>query len=263
MTITLPLTALFDDASQFPPAALPLDAAVAGHEAWRGGSRSELVGRFLAPLARIGDVAASAGARDWELGIVVPKDVGSGSAAKAALALGDTALRVTAVEMPAATGPALAAEWRDAFPEARLFLEGTAADVADARAQDAGAKIRCGGTTPGAVPSVEAVADFVEGCAGLDVPFKATAGLHQPLRHRDAATGDEQFGFLNLWVATALALEQAPTDDVRRALTAKDLDTLAPDTADLQGARRIFTGFGTCSIQEPIDALIDLELLHA
>ena len=262
MTTTLPLTALFDDASQFPPAALPLDAAVAGHEVWRGGPRSELVGRFLVPFARIPAVAASAGASDWELGIVVPKDVAPGSAAEAAAALRDTALRVTAVEMPAAAGPSLAAEWRDAFPDARLFLEGAAADVADARAQDAGAKIRCGGTAPGAVPAVADVADFIEGCAGLDVPFKATAGLHQPLRHRDEATGDDQFGFLNLWTATALALAQAPTDDLRRALTAEDLDSLHLDTADLEGARRIFTGFGTCSIQEPIDALIELELLH-
>jgi hypothetical protein len=35
------------------------------------------------------------------------------------------------------------------------------------------------------------------------------------------------------------------------------------ESADLAGARRLFTAFGTCSISEPIDGPQTLGLLHA
>ncbi len=46
-----------------------------------------------------------------------------------------------------------------------------------------GFKIRCGGATPDAYPSVEEISDAIAICAHLGVPYKATAGLHHPVRH--------------------------------------------------------------------------------
>ena len=74
------------------------------------------------------------------------------------------------------------------------------------------AKVRCGGSV---LPSVPGLAEFVQACRRLEVPFKATAGLHQPLRH-----GDEH-GFLNLLAAAVFgdeeeALADEDPDVVRR-----------------------------------------------
>ncbi len=44
------------------------------------------------------------------------------------------------------------------------------------------AKLRTGGVVEEAFPAVEQIAGFIARCAELGVPFKATAGLHHPLR---------------------------------------------------------------------------------
>src|ERR1039458_1007223 len=43
-------------------------------------------------------------------------------------------------------------------------------------------KVRTGGLTPEAIPESEAVADFLCRAAARRLPFKATAGLHHPIR---------------------------------------------------------------------------------
>ena len=49
------------------------------------------------------------------------------------------------------------------------------------------------------------VASFIAAARSQNVPFKATAGLHHPVRHLDRTTGFMQHGFLNLAAAAALA----------------------------------------------------------
>ena len=112
------------------------------------------------------------------------------------------------------------------------------------------AKIRTGGVTADAFPSARDVARFLSACARHDVMFKATAGLHHPLRGdfaltcaADAPRGT-MFGFLNVFLAAAF---------MRRGHSLS-VGALAEERA------RFALSFGSCSFREPIDDLLALHL---
>src|SRR6185437_140809 len=77
-------------------------------------------------------------------------------------------------------------------------------------AAGARAKIRTGGVTADAFPSAEAIIAFIEACLRAGVAFKATAGLHHPLRGEYRLTYEPgsataiMYGYLNVFLATAL-----------------------------------------------------------
>ena len=119
------------------------------------------------------------------------------------------------------------------------------------------AKVRCGGSV---LPSVPALAEFIQGCRRLGVPFKATAGLHQPLRH-----GDEH-GFLNVLAAAVFGDEEealADEDPESFAVSAESFRwrERAAGAREIAQARELFVSFGSCSAQEPIDGLQALGML--
>lgn len=142
------------------------------------------------------------------------------------------------------------------------------------------AKIRTGGTTPDAIPSIEQVARFIKLCTDSRVLFKATAGLHHPLRatHRLTYEPDSpealMHGFLNVFIAAAFAAEGATEDELREILDARDIaafefadDRLtwrgrSIDTDRLRRARELYAvSFGSCSFTEPAADLRALGLL--
>lgn len=271
------LERLLDDAAVFPPGNAPLREAMERHRAWRTGAHADLVGRFLLPAGgapRFREIAATLPPQRWEVGVVARGDSlaeSASAAAQAARALREDAVRVTAVELalpPAAGERELAAlePLGDAAPDAAVLLElprgVEALDLVVAARpivrMPVGAKLRCGGVAADAFPSVAEVAEWIAGCVERDLPFKATAGLHQPLRHADAALGVVQHGFLNLWAATALARRGAGAAELVPCLEATAADALGVGADELRAARLQFTGFGTCSIQEPLDGLAAL-----
>ncbi len=132
-----------------------------------------------------------------------------------------------------------------------------------------GLKMRCGGLDAAAFPSVNELATVLETCLRFGLLFKATAGLHQPLPHPDPATGAAAHGFFNLFAGALL----------RRAgkLTRPQLGELLADEnprhfrfeegelgwkessitlSDISSGRKHFISFGSCSVQEPLDALL-------
>lgn len=136
-----------------------------------------------------------------------------------------------------------------------------------------GAKLRCGGLTADAFPSAADVAAFIVGAAQAGIPFKATAGLHHPVRHVDRATGFTMHGFLNLLAAAALALrvdgvvlEQIVGEEDAGAFAFDD-DTFAwrgerVTLSEIERMRRgRFVAYGSCSFAEPVDDLIALGML--
>jgi hypothetical protein len=119
------------------------------------------------------------------------------------------------------------------------------------------AKVRCGGSV---LPSVPRLAEFIQACRRLEVPFKATAGLHEPLRH-----GDEH-GFLNLLAAAVFGDEEealADEDPESFAVSAESFRwrDQATGAHEIAQARELLVSFGSCSAQEPIDGLQALGML--
>ena len=111
------------------------------------------------------------------------------------------------------------------------------------------------------LPSVSALAEFVQACRRLEVPFKATAGLHHPIR-----SGDEH-GFLNLLAASVFGDEEdalAEDDPSAFEVTPGAFRWRGREAAAYEIARvrrELFVSFGSCSAQEPIDGLHALGML--
>jgi hypothetical protein len=199
------------------------------------------VNRFVCPASKLGELG------DDELRLSVVLDTGELPAADA---------RIEAVEAAGLDPEVLF----DAAPE--VYVELPLRDDVAFRILQLGelglrAKVRCGGA---AIPSLPRLAEFIQACGRLDVPFKATAGLHQPLRH-----GDEH-GFLNLLAAAVFGDEEAALEEEDPdafALTGETFEwrDRSAGAADVARARELFVSFGSCSAQEPIDGLVALGLL--
>jgi hypothetical protein len=141
------------------------------------------------------------------------------------------------------------------------------------------AKIRTGGLIPGKIPSVSAVAAFIMHQARARRAFKATAGLHHPVRGTYALTYEldspkaVMHGFLNVLLAAAFAWH-GREDLVEPVLSEQDPAQFhfMGDAASWHGrelttvqiieARRDFIhSFGSCSFDEPIHDLQALGFL--
>ena len=160
--------------------------------------------------------------------------------------------------------------WRTSFPEAAASILGAAG-----RGRTAGLKIRCGGLDASAVPSPVAVAAAISAGVELEVPIKATQGLHHPLRHFDSTLETVTHGFLNLFVAGVLAHAHDLAEETLLAIleeeeaagftfTSQGLSwrgTTAHVEQIIAARESGVTSFGSCSFAEPRDDLYKLGLL--
>src|SRR5258706_5837400 len=143
------------------------------------------------------------------------------------------------------------------------------------------AKIRTGGITPEDFPRTKAIIRFVRTCLAANVPFKATAGLHHPIRcfkpltYENNAIQATMHGFLNLFLMTGFARESYRTnlleevmeeefDEVFRfedqAVTWRESYSLKLRQLERLRIRGI-QSFGSCSFDEPIADLQKLGIL--
>jgi hypothetical protein len=282
------LSGLIDYAGLFPPAGLPLADVVRNYISYRGSSDSWALGRLVVPAARLGELLPlmTPSGDPWPVTALVGDDV-PGDAARIAELKDTASLAVQSAEVRAATvqqvRTVVGALW--SVPEVYVELPLTESlpilvkAVADAGAR---AKIRTGGVVAEAIPSRSACARFIEACVAHGVAFKATAGLHHPLRGRypliygpDAPRG-EMFGFLNVFVAAVFArggmcgkeLEAVLAEASLRAFEFSDTGVVWRGQSltldDVQSTRKTFAmTFGSCSFREPIDDLTQFGLLSS
>ena len=138
-----------------------------------------------------------------------------------------------------------------------------AAVLEQLRGEDGAVKIRCGGPRTELFPSTRTLARTLLSCVDGDVPIKATAGLHRPVRHRDEATGFVHHGFLNILLAVGRRLAGGDEDDVAAVLDSTDEAPLVAEAraADAAAIRRVFLSYGSCDTAEPIVELERLRLI--
>jgi hypothetical protein len=139
------------------------------------------------------------------------------------------------------------------------------------------AKIRTGGVVATAIPPSAHIIRFLRHCIRAGAPFKATAGLHHPLRGEYRLTYDAQsptavmFGYLNVFLAAALLYRGAPERDATEMLEERDPRSVRIDdegvhwrghfiaAQDLASFREhALAGFGSCSFTEPVDEIVAL-----
>lgn len=299
-SLTTLLTDLIDYAGLFPPAKLDMAKSVEEYNRCRIGEHTFALGKFICPVSRLSEFTklaspllpgtfARSGYREqadaggpWRLSVLLDGDlienldaIDAFNAHHAAEANG-MAL-IDAAEFKA-TDPNQIDEALEEIPEDLypFFEFPVNADcrgyVAALAGNAAAAKIRTGGITAAAFPTAGEIAQFIVACAKADVPFKATAGLHHPVRVSANLTYEKDsaactmHGFLNVFIAAALV--KAKGLDVERAealLLDEDPASFkfgdeflswrghGLDLAQIAKAREVFAlSFGSCSFDEPI-----------
>jgi hypothetical protein len=282
------LAGLIDYAGLFPPAGLGMEEAVAAFAAHRRSADAWILGRFVAPVARLDEFAgalsalgvAERGEGPWELSALLGSDVpGDARAAEAFNVAHRGAAVIRSLEVRADGVAQITAVRTAVAPAFELFYELPLRGdlrwlLAAVRAVGARAKIRTGGVTPPDIPAGDAVLKFLEGCAAIRLAFKATAGLHHAVRGDQALTYDAasarttMFGYVNVLLAAAALWLGRSRGEALRLLESGDAATLAVGGSDLQWGASRFTvaeiarvrrefalSVGSCSFDEPVSEI--------
>ncbi len=287
------LQGIVDYAGLFPPAGLDIHTAAANYAEYRSSPDAWALGRFVVPLGRVDELLrlrqslgrSSTRNDEWRLSALVGGDITSElQRVRAFNAMAGDLATIDALEVKAETTATVAGIARAVSGDIETFIEVPVGEdpaplVGAIATAGLKAKIRTGGTSAEAFPSSEDVIRFMRRCFEEGVAFKATAGLHHPLRgsyrltYDDGAPCATMFGFLNVFLAAAALREGAADDEVRSVLECDVsfatfdsdgvtvLGRLIPSGALQLTRERLANAFGSCSFTEPMNELRALGLL--
>jgi hypothetical protein len=275
-----PMRDVIDYAGLFPPAALPMGAALDEYAAASTGPDAHMLGRFVITAAHLPAFAETVVTRP-DLPARLPLSVivrpGSDDDHRAVVAFDASAL--------ASRAPITSLECRPQAPSGIAWLVqayGTSraiyvevdvtADLGpwlDAIARHhLRAKVRTGGLTPDAFPAPDALLRTLDAFVTRRIPFKATAGLHHavrgtyPLTYAPDSARATMYGYLNVLLATAALRAGRPRAEALALLLQPD-GLVVGDEGATWGAMHLspdviaatrrdhFTSFGSCSFREP------------
>jgi hypothetical protein len=289
---------LIDYAGLFPPASLDMAAAVANYEAYLGSEWNWILGRFIVPVARLSEfetafsslpaAIAGIGPRSWRLSVLLSGDpvadvprirefnlrMAGASCARSA-AVESVEVKITGVAEVVRLAGVIPTEFEAYF---EFPLSGCGDFIAAVAACGRRAKIRTGGETADKFPAAESAVEFIRLCGAANVAFKATAGLHHPLRsvhrltYQPGSPSGMMHGFLNVFLAAALLRAGMKSELAVHLLEEQSPEAFHFDEDgiswrehrlsrdEIAAARQGFAAsFGSCSFTEPID---DLRSLH-
>jgi hypothetical protein len=287
-----------DYAGLFPPAGLDMGTAVRNYAAYRETSDEWALGRFVVPVSRLEELEkaatrlplASFSGAPWRLsallGAAISDEVRQLEEFNCRHAADGAGMAVDVVELKAESVESITASLRQIPSQLQAYVEIPIESdpvhlVSALRKVGARAKVRTGGVTPEAFPRSADVVRFLQRCVQEGVPFKATAGLHHPLRaeyrltYAPSSPSGTMYGFLNLFLAAGFIQAGMDSEVAIRLLEERSLEAFrfAEGEVTWRGHRlereRIaslrqdcITAFGSCSFTEPIADLRALGLLH-
>lgn len=276
------LDGLIDYAGLFPPASLNMQTAVRNYASYRTSEHAYALGRFVVPVQRLEEFAAAFNEEccyeqgaPWLLSVLCTDNP---EADRDLLAINEGAMFIDAAEVKAKdaahatslvnilqSGESIYVE----FP-----LEQSDQVLPVLKKLRAKAKVRTGGVTPDAFPETDSLAHFVFACAKERVAFKATAGLHHPLRsvrnltYEPDSTSTMMHGFINVFIAAIIAYFGSDQSEINIVLNEQNGDAFQwthdsliwrghqISSGRIREARDNFAiSFGSCSFIEPIDDL--------
>jgi hypothetical protein len=291
---------LIDYAGLFPPASLTMAQSVANYESYSQSEWNWILGRFIVPVARLGEFEAAFATlpnqapetafASWRLSALMGADViadvarirefnvrmANGVSGKSAV-VQSVELKVANVEEIKRLSEIIPRELDTYFELPWSSNSACITAVADCGRR---AKMRTGGETADKFPDAESVIDFIRRCAAANVPFKATAGLHHPLRavhrltYQPESPSAMMHGFINVFLAAAFLRAGMAT-----SVTTQLLEEPSPEAFqfhseaiewrehkltrdEITATRREFAvSFGSCSFMEPVDDLKSLYIL--
>ena len=298
---------LIDYAGLFPPAGLAMRPAVENFETHRHSKPGWMLGRFIVPVSRLQEFedafeqlppvllplvrAIREDARKWRLSALIGTDIAADLAAiqefnrRHASRQDGREVFIDAIELKAQTPDDIRKAAQLVPSGLQTFFEipistSLQENIAAIKAVKKCAKVRTGGETANLFPSIENLARFLAACANAKLCFKATAGLHYPIRaaHRftyepDSPSGT-MHGFVNVFLAASFMLYGMDASAATALLIEESGAAFRfPDhgvtwhneilsNAQLLRARQSFClSFGSCSFEEPVDDLRVLQLL--
>lgn len=284
------LTDIIDYAGLFPPAALSMCEAVKNFARYIESENSWMLVRFVLPLSRISEFENEAkeflnGVTVWRLSALcsasedemkVIEDFNLRYEGKAIIDAIETKAN-NAEEIRQVSAACTYGQVSSIFCEIPIAEISLIEKIASA---DFKAKARTGGIKQEMFPTAEEIARFIFACQKSKVSFKATAGLHHPLRcvkpltYELNAERGTMHGFLNVFLAAAFIRNGLSEDEAIELLLDENVSSFAFEddairwrsfiinTNELKDARENFAlSFGSCSFQEPIEDLKELGIL--
>jgi hypothetical protein len=295
------LAGLVDYAGLFPPSSENMHDAVENYASYRASEDRPALGRFIVPVSRLKELEEAGASlmprghdeEPWRLSVLVVGDVHTAaeemrsfnSRHRSGSSGGNAVIDVA--ELKAGTTDEIARQSAELSDSFTLYFEipiaGDVAPLVQAIARaGARAKVRTGGVTPQTIPPADEVISFITACRRERVPFKATAGLHHPIRGSYKLTYEPNspigtmYGFLNVFVAAALIYAGESRETGIAALQESDPSAFTfEDDAILwrdkrigadqvAASRREFAiSFGSCSFREPLDEVAPLILARS
>ena len=280
-----------DYAGLFPPSALSMSEAVLNYAKYKNSNYEWMLGRFICPVTRLDEFVENAGdffARDkkgsWQLSVIANTDIfETVRIVEDFNATHGPGAEIDVLELKAGSVDDIAKAC-EAIPQQisnyfELPLDATLPElVSELAARNQKAKIRTGGVTPDLFPNSREIIRFVRTCLAANIPFKATAGLHHPIRcfkpltYEANAPKGTMHGFLNLFMTIGFAIQGYKPSLLEEILEEEFEEVFGFDENGVTWQKEHFLNnhqleilrdkgihsFGSCSFDEPVADLEEI-----